>query len=323
MNALVKALLAGFAAAALLSTNAVSQTAATYPRKPVKIVVPFEAGGGADAQIRSMTSYLQKELGQPFVIINMPGAGGTIGTADGLRQRGDGYTLVFTGSGPLVTQPFILDLPYGENDYAVISQLSNTPRLIVAHPKAPFNDCKGMMDYAKANPGKVIVGISAVGSTDHFGFEQLKMDHKVDMKLIPQGGGGPQKVAVVGGHVEVAALTTVEALSAVKAGQVKPLGLMAAKRDPDYPDVKTCAEYGYPAVSGVGYYLIGPKSLPADIVKKLDAAVQKTLTDPGYLEAAKKGGLAITYMNGADTAREIVSTFDAYKNVAAKIGFKK
>lgn len=323
MNALVKALLAGFAAAALLSTNAVSQTAATYPRKPVKIVVPFEAGGGADAQIRSMTSYLQKELGQPFVIINMPGAGGTIGTADGLRQRGDGYTLVFTGSGPLVTQPFILDLPYGENDYAVISQLSNTPRLIVAHPKAPFNDCKGMMDYAKANPGKVIVGISAVGSTDHFGFEQLKMDHKVDMKLIPQGGGGPQKVAVVGGHVEVAALTTVEALSAVKAGQVKPLGLMAAKRDPDYPDVKTCAEYGYPVVSGVGYYLIGPKSLPADIVKKLDAAVQKTLTDPGYLEAAKKGGLAITYMNGADTAREIVSTFDAYKNVAAKIGFKK
>jgi tripartite-type tricarboxylate transporter receptor subunit TctC len=323
MNALVKALLAGFAAAALLSTNAVSQTAATYPRKPVKIVVPFDAGGGADAQIRSMTSYLQKELGQPFVIINMPGAGGTIGTADGLRQRGDGYTLVFTGSGPLVTQPFILDLPYGENDYAVISQLSNTPRLIVAHPKAPFNDCKGMMDYAKANPGKVIVGISAVGSTDHFGFEQLKMDHKVDMKLIPQGGGGPQKVAVVGGHVEVAALTTVEALSAVKAGQVKPLGLMAAKRDPDYPDVKTCAEYGYPVVSGVGYYLIGPKSLPADIVKKLDAAVQKTLTDPGYLEAAKKGGLAITYMNGADTAREIVSTFDAYKNVAAKIGFKK
>ena len=323
MNALVKALLAGFAAAALLSTNAVSQTAATYPRKPVKIVVPFEAGGGADAQIRSMTSYLQKELGQPFVIINMPGAGGTIGTADGLRQRGDGYTLVFTGSGPLVTQPFILDLPYGENDYAVISQLSNTPRLIVAHPKAPFNDCKGMMDYAKANPGKVIVGISAIGSTDHFGFEQLKMDHKVDMKLIPQGGGGPQKVAVVGGHVEVAALTTVEALSAVKAGQVKPLGLMAAKRDPDYPDVKTCAEYGYPVVSGVGYYLIGPKSLPADIVKKLDAAVQKTLTDPGYLEAAKKGGLAITYMNGADTAREIVSTFDAYKNVAAKIGFKK
>jgi len=323
MNALVKALLAGVAAAALLSTNAVSQTAATYPRKPVKIVVPFDAGGGADAQIRSMTNYLQKGLGQPFVIINMPGAGGTIGTADGLRQRGDGYTLVFTGSGPLVTQPFILDLPYGENDYAVISQLSNTPRLIVAHPKAPFNDCKGMMDYAKANPGKVIVGISAVGSTDHFGFEQLKMDHKVDMKLIPQGGGGPQKVAVVGGHVEVAALTTVEALSAVKAGQVKPLGLMATKRDPDYPDVKTCAEYGYPVVSGVGYYLIGPKSLPADIVKKLDAAVQKTLTDPGYLEAAKKGGLAITYMNGADTAREIVSTFDAYKNVAAKIGFKK
>ena len=323
MNALVKALLAGLAAATLLASNAASQTAATYPRKPVKIVVPFDAGGGADAQIRSMTSYLQKDLGQPFVIINMPGAGGTIGTADGLRQRGDGYTLVFTGSGPLVTQPFILDLPYRESDYTVISQLSNTPRLIVAHPKAPFNDCKGMMDYAKANPGKVIVGISAIGSTDHFGFEQLKLDHKVDMKLIPQGGGGPQRVAVVGGHVEVAALTTVEALSAVKAGQVKPLGLMAMKRDPDYPDVKTCAEYGFPVVSGVGYYLIGPKSLPPDIVKKLDAAVQKTLTDPGYLETAKKGGLAITYMNGADTAKEIASTFDLYKNVAAKIGFKK
>jgi tripartite-type tricarboxylate transporter receptor subunit TctC len=323
MNTLVRVLLAGFAVATLFSTNAVAQTASAYPRKPIKIVVPFDAGGGADAQIRSMTSYLQKELGQPFVIINMPGAGGTIGTADGLRQRGDGYTLVFTGSGPLVTQPFILDLPYNENDYTVISQLSNTPRLIVAHPKAPFNDCKGMMEYAKANPGKLLVGISAIGSTDHFGFEQLKMDYKVDMKLIPQGGGGPQKVAVVGGHVEVAAVTTVEASSAVKANQVKPLGLMATKRDADYPDVKTCAEYGYPVVSGVGYYLIGPKSLPADIVKRLDAAVQKTLTDPGYLETAKKAGLAITYMNGPDTNKEIVSTFNLYKGLAAKIGFKK
>ena len=193
MNTFVKALLAGLAAALLLPTNAASQTAPTYPRKPIKIVVPFDAGGGADAQIRSMTTNLQKELGQPIVIINMAGAGGTIGTADGLRQRGDGYTLVFTGSGPLVTQPFILDLPYNENDYTVISQLSNTPRIIVAHPKAPFNDCKGMMDYAKANPGKVIVGISAVGSTDHFGFEQLKMDHKVEMKLIPQGGEGRRR----------------------------------------------------------------------------------------------------------------------------------
>lgn len=323
MNTFVKALLAGLAAALLLPTNAASQTAPTYPRKPIKIVVPFDAGGGADAQIRSMTTNLQKELGQPIVIINMAGAGGTIGTADGLRQRGDGYTLVFTGSGPLVTQPFILDLPYNENDYTVISQLSNTPRIIVAHPKAPFNDCKGMMDYAKANPGKVIVGISAVGSTDHFGFEQLKMDHKVEMKLIPQGGGGPQKVAVVGGHVEVAALTTVEALSAIKANQVKPLGLMATKRDPDYPEVKTCAELGYPVVSGVGYYLIGPKSLPADIVRKLDSAVQKTLTDPGYLEAARKSGLSITYLNGPETSKEIAATFDQYKNVAAKIGFKK
>lgn len=323
MNTLVKALLTGFAATLLLSSNAAAQTASTYPRKPIKIVVPFDAGGGADAQIRSMTTHLQKELGQPIVILNMPGAGGTIGTADGLRQRGDGYTLVFTGSGPLVTQPFILELPYNESDYTVISQLSNTPRIVVAHPKAPFNDFKGMMDYAKANPGKLLVGISAVGSTDHFGFEQLKLDHKVDMKLIPQGGGGPQKIAVVGGHVEVAALTTVEALSAVKANQVKPLALMASRRDSEYPEVKTCAEFGYPVVSGVGYYLIGPKSLPPDIVRKLDSAVQKTLTDPGYLEAARKGGLSIAYANGAETSKEIATTYTQYKDVAAKIGFKK
>ena len=294
-----------------------------YPKRAVKIVVPFDVGGGADAQIRSMTSYFQKELGQPFVIINMPGAGGTIGTADGLRAKGDGYTLVFTGSGPLVTQPFILNLPYTENDYAVISQLSDTPRLVVANPKAPYNDFREMMEFAQKNPGKILVGISAIGSTDHFGMEQLKLDNKVVMKLIPQGGGGPQKVAVIGGHVDVAALTTVEAASAVKANQVKPLAIMASKRDPAYPDVKTCAEYGYPVESGVGYYLLAPKSIPADVLKKIDATVHKILSDKEYLELAKKANLAITYQSGEDTAKEIRKTYNLYKGVAEKIGFKK
>ena len=323
MTKLSKVLLMGFVAAMLLPISAFSQTASTYPKKPVKLVVPFDVGGGADAQIRSMTSYLQKELGQPFVIVNMPGAGGTIGTADGIRGRGDGYTLVFTGSGPLVTQPFILDLPYTEKDYVVVSQLSDTPRIVVAHPKAPFNDFKEMMDYAKANPGKLRIGISAIGSTDHFGFEQLKLDYKADLNLIPQGGGGPQKVAVIGGHVEVAALTTVEASSAIKGNQVKVLGIMAAKRDPTYPEVKTCAEYGYPVTSGVGYYLIAPKTIPADIASKIDTAIGKVLTNPEYLETAKKAGLAVVYANGADADKEVRKTFDLYRGLSAKIGFKK
>ncbi len=300
-----------------------SEAAEGYPKKPIKVIVPFGAGGGADTLARSMTTNLQDLLGQPIVVSNTPGGGGTIGTTQGLTAKADGYTIVLAASGPLYTQPFIIDLKYSQDDYVPVAQLSYVPRVVVAHPSAPYNSVKEMMEYAAANPGKALVGISAIGSTDHFAMEQLKLDHNVDLNLVPQGGGQAQKVAVIGGHVEVAAVTTTEGAALVESGQVKALGLMHSERDAAFPDLQTCEEQGYPVESGVGYYMITASDTPADIVTTLEKAINETFNDAGYQENAKKLKLILSFKNGPDTAKEIQKFYSLYEELAGKIGLKK
>ncbi|MCP4403365.1 MAG: tripartite tricarboxylate transporter substrate binding protein [bacterium] len=300
-----------------------SEAAEGYPKKPIKVIVPFGAGGGADTLARSMTKNLQDLLGQPIVVSNAPGGGGTIGTTQGLTAKADGYTLVLAASGPLYTQPFIIDLKYSQDDYVPVAQLSYVPRVVVAHPKVPYNTLKEMMDLVQEKPEDVIIGISAIGSTDHFGMEQLKLEHGVDLNLVPQGGGAAQKTAVIGGHVDVAAVTTTEGAALVESGQVKALCLMHSEQDAAFPGLQTCEEEGYPVESGVGYYMITAADTPVDIVAALEKAISDTFSDAEYQENAKKLKLVLSFKNGPDTAEEIQKFYNLYEELAGKIGLKK
>ena len=300
-----------------------SEAAEGYPKKPIKVIVPFGAGGGADTLARSMTDKLQDLLGQPIVVSNAPGGGGTIGTTQGLTAKADGYTLVLAASGPLYTQPFIIDLKYSQDNYVPVAQLSYVPRVVVAHPKVPYNTLKEMMDLVKEKPEDVIIGISAIGSTDHFGMEQLKLEHGVDLNLVPQGGGAAQKTAVIGGHVDVAAVTTTEGAALVEAGQVKALCLMHSEEDAAFPGLQTCEAEGYPVESGVGYYMITAADTPADIVATLEKAISDTFNDAEYQENAKKLKLVLAFLNGEETAKEIDKFFKLYGELAGQIGLKK
>jgi tripartite-type tricarboxylate transporter receptor subunit TctC len=270
-----------------------------------------------------MAEVMKEKLGQPLVGVNVTGGGGTIGTADALSSAPDGYTIELAASGPLYTQPFILNLQYSKEDYVTIAQVSYVPRVLVAKPDTPYDNVEELIAYAKANPGKVQVGIAATGSTDHFGFEQLLMDNSVDMNLIPQGGGNAQKVAVLGGHVDIAAITVTEGKPLVESGQVKALGVMHGTRDGLFPNIETFEEQGYSVESGVGFYLIAPKDVPAEYIAILEKAVDDTLHDPGYLATADKLNLVLTYLDADGAQGEINKFYNLYQKLANQIGLKK
>ena len=297
--------------------------AADYPKRPVKIIIPWGVGGGTDMLVRSMLSFMGKYFPRPMVVINKPGGGGTIGTTFALNAKPDGYTVCINGWGPFVTQPSLKKLQYTENDYIPVMQLSNIPRILSAYPTMPYNSMKEFMDYAKKNPEKIKAGVAAVGTTGHLAMVQLEQDFGVKFTQIPQGGGGPQKVALLGGHVDAAPLVASEAGPFTKTKQVKALCVMDSKRMPDLPDIPTCAEEGYPVESYVAFHLVVPKGTPEDRIKILHDAFKKCLEDPDFNKIAKKLNILIDYEDAQQSRAKLEKFRKLYAKIVSKLGIKK
>ena len=297
--------------------------AADYPKRPVKIIIPWGVGGGTDMLVRSMLSFMGKYFPRPMVVINKPGGGGTIGTTFALNAKPDGYTVCINGWGPFVTQPSLKKLQYTENDYIPVMQLSNIPRILSAYPTMPYNSMKEFMDYAKKNPEKIKAGVAAVGTTGHLAMVQLEQDFGVKFTQIPQGGGGPQKVALLGGHVDAAPLVASEAGPFTKTKQIKALCVMDSKRMPDLPDIPTCAEEGYPVESYVAFHLVVPKGTPEDRIKILHDAFKKCLEDPDFNKIAKKLNILIDYEDAQQSRAKLEKFRKLYAKIVSKLGIKK
>jgi tripartite-type tricarboxylate transporter receptor subunit TctC len=297
--------------------------AADYPNRPVKIIIPWGVGGGTDMLVRSMLSFMGKYFPRPMVVINKPGGGGVIGTTFALNAKPDGYTVCINGWGPYVTQPSLKKLQYTENDYIPVMQLSNIPRILSAYPTMPYNSMKEFMDYAKKNPEKIKAGVAAVGTTGHLAMVQLEQDYRVKFTQIPQGGGGPQKVALLGGHVDAAPLVASEAGPFTKTKQVKALCVMDSKRMPDLPDIPTCAEEGYPVESYVAFHLVVPKGTPEDRIKILHDAFKKCLEDPDFKKIAKKLNILIDYEDAQQSRAKLEKFRKLYAEIVSKLGIKK
>ncbi|MBW1995309.1 MAG: tripartite tricarboxylate transporter substrate binding protein [Deltaproteobacteria bacterium] len=310
-------------AAMILLISFPSLSVAKYPTKPVKVIVPWAAGGSTDILARSMLTVMDKYFPQPMVVINKPGGGGTVGTTQLLMSKPDGYTIGIIAFGPFVTQPHLKDLKYTENDYIVICQVSSIPRILIAHPSTPYNNIKEMIEYAKKNPGKVKAGVSAVGSTGYLAMVQLEMEHDVKFNIIPQGGGGPQKVAVLGGHIDVAPTTAGEGGPLVTAKQVKALCVMDNKRFTDIPDIPTGEELGVPIESGVIWHAYAPKGTPPDRVKILHDAIKNCLEDKTFQKIAKKLNLGIEYMDPEASKKRLDKFRTLYGEIIGKLGLKK
>jgi tripartite-type tricarboxylate transporter receptor subunit TctC len=295
-----------------------------YPNKPVKIIVPFPAGGTSDVMGRLVAEELSKALKQPFVVENVGGAGGVIGTERGAKSAPDGYTLIQTGVGQsAVAHGLDANLKYNsDTDFVHISQVHSGPNVLVVHPSMPFKTLKEMVDYAKANPGKLDYGFTPAAS-GHMAMELFKQTAGIFMLGIPYRGGGPMMTDILGGTIKVMFINQDVALQHIKAGKLVPLAVSSAQRNPLYPDVPTVAESGYKGFEALSWSgMSAPKGTPQPIIDKLEAAMTQALKSAAVRQRLESQGFVVPNPGSKPYTAFVKSEKERWTKVIKTAGIK-
>ena len=248
-----------------------------YPNRPIRLLTPFAAGGGSDLLARLIGPPLTEALGQPIVVDNRPGGGGTLGAGIAARAEPDGYTLILV-SGSFGANAALHELPYDSvTGITPIILMGTTPLVLTVHPKVPVKSVREFIDYAKANPGKLNIASAGIGGLDHLAGELFKLQTAAIYTVVPYKGSGPAMTALLSGEVSGSLTTLVTSIPHVKGGRLRALGVTTGKRSRALPDVPAIGETvpGYEVVHWYGLW--GPKGLPADIVKLWNREVAKAL----------------------------------------------
>ncbi len=262
----------------LAATAALAQTG-DFPTKPITLVVTFPAGGSSDALARPLAQRLQQALGQPVVIENRGGAGGTIGAAHVAKTAPDGYTLMITSSHHFIAQHVYKKLPYSYTQaFSPIAVIASVPSVLVVNTKSSASSLKDVLTLAKAQPGKLNYGSAGVGSTQHATAELFKFRSATQVEHVPYKGGGPMMVDLIAGQVDMAFETIPSAMTQIRGGKVKAIAVTTAKRSFALPDTPTMAEAGMPGFDApVWYGVVGPAGMPRALVNKLNTTINGLL----------------------------------------------
>ena len=309
------------AAIAFSSLTSFGVFAQTYPTKPIRIIVPFAPGGSTDIIARSMADPLSKQLGQPVIVENKAGGGGSVGALEVMRAPKDGYTLGIATVSTAASNPAInAKIGYAPlKDFTAITNIAATPNVIVVNPSFPARDFKTFMEVIKKNPGKYSYASSGTGGIGHMQTELFKSLTGAFIVHIPYRGAGPGLIDVVAGQVPIMFDNLPSALPFIKDGRLIAIVVAAPKRLAQLPNVPTFAEVGLAPANRMAYYgLLGPAGLPKDVVDKIYAAAQKAILDPAVRKRIEETG-SIINVNGPEAfSREIASEFATYKDVVAK-----
>ncbi len=286
-------------AAALVSLASGVALGQAYPNKPVRIVVPFAPGGNLDVTARLIGESMSKQLGQPFVIENRAGAGGALGQEAVAKSPPDGYTLVAGTTGTTIVSPLLIpNAPYSLKDFAPVGVMAVTPLLLEVPANSPHRDFKTYLAYVKANPGKVTMGHSGNGTTNHIAILQLQDALKVSFNIVPYKGSGPALIDLVGGQIESMIDQTSSSLPQIKGGKLKALAVGTRTRIADLPNVPTFQEEGvkdFEAATPSG--LLAPAKTPADVIRTLNTALNKALADPAVKQRLAELGSQVVPMS--------------------------
>ena len=282
MKCSMKSLSLGALGLALAATAGVPQARALdYPTRPVHVIVGYPAGGTTDILARLVGQYLSERLGQQFIIDNRSGAGNNIGTEAVVNAAPDGYTLLLVNPANAINATLYEKLPFNfVRDIVPVAGIIRVPNVMEVNPAVPVKTVAEFIDYAKANPGKVNMASSGNGTSIHVSGELFKMMSGVDMLHVPYRGSAPALTDLMGGQVQVLFDNMPSSIEYLKAGKLRPLAVTTAERSDALPGVPTVAETvpGYEASAWFG--LGAPKGTPAEIVDKLNAAVNAGLADP-------------------------------------------
>jgi tripartite-type tricarboxylate transporter receptor subunit TctC len=283
--------LAVIALSTALGGFAGSVLAQAYPTKPIRFIVPFNAGGGADAMARLLAVPLSERLGQQLVIENRGGAGGTIGAALGAKAPADGYTLVM-GSTNLAAAPSLHGkLPYDTvKDFTPVTLLAKTPSIFAVHPSLPVKSVKELIALARARPGQINYAGGA-GSTNHLDAELFKSIAKVDIVQVPYNGTGASLIGVVSGEASVIIAPTLVVLPHVRSGRLKALAVTSLQRSPAVPEIPTVDESGLPGYETAQWYgILAPAGVPEPIVTRLNAESVRIVQAPEFAARLARDG---------------------------------
>ena len=275
----------------LTSLSAGNAWSQAYPNRPIRVLVPFAAGGAVDTLARIVGQKLSEGIGQPVIVENRPGAGGNLDSDVLLKSPADGYTVLQTVNGIAISPSLYKVLPFDSNkDFAAVTQLVRSQLILVANPKLEANNVAELIKLAKAKPGGLNYGSTGVGNPLSLTMEMLKSAAGLEIQAVTYRGDAPANAALIAGEIQIGVMPMATTLPLVQGGQLKALAIGGATRSPAMPDVPTVGETipGFESTSWQGYFV--PAGTPRDIVVKLQQETAKVLKLPDVMERLRAGG---------------------------------
>jgi tripartite-type tricarboxylate transporter receptor subunit TctC len=286
-------ILAVVAALAIPTLSAAQSPPANYPDKPVKIIVPFAPAGPTDVVARLIATKLSERLGKQFYIENVVGAGGNTGMGQAARAAPDGHTILFVSSSYVVNPSLYPKIPYDPyKDFVPVTVAGDAPNILLVHPSVPAKTVAELIDYVKANPGKVSYASAGTGTTPHLSGELFRLSMKLDIVHVPFSGAGPAIQSIAGGHTPMAFTSLPPAIPLIKDGKIRALAVSAAKRVATLPNVPTLAEAGLPdQEADTLQAVLVPAGTPRPIVDFLYSEIKAIVALPDINERFEVLGL--------------------------------
>ena len=298
--------------------------AQSYPVKPIRMMVPFPAGGGSDTIGRTIGQKLAERWGTAVVTDNRAGAGGTIALELARSAQPDGHTLLVISGSQITNATLVTKVPFDvRTAYAPITQMTAQPYVLVAHPALPASSVKELIAYARGRPGTLNYASSGTGSSAHLGMELFKHLAKVDMLHVPYKGSGQAMIDLVAGQVQLLLASAISAMPQVKSGKLKALAVTSAKRSRALPDLPTIAEAGLPGFEVTGWYgLVAPARTPAAIVQKINGDVGQILAAPDVQQKLAGDGSEAAPGTPAQFTRTIAREIEKWTKLVQSSGIK-
>ena len=291
--------------AALATVVSFSAAAQNYPSKPVRLIVAFAPATTSDIIGRMLAEKLSQQMGQPFVVENRTGAGGTIAADQVAKSAPDGYTLLMSTAALPVSAHVYPDLKYDTvKDFASVTVITHSPLLLAANLNFPPKSVQELVQYARANPGKVNFGSAGVGTSHHLTGEKLKLDTGIDMLHVPYKGSGPAHIDLMGGQIQVMFDNIVALMPLVQSGKVRALAVSSARRHPLLPEVPSLQEAGVKDFETVAWFgFVAPAATPREVVTKLNAEIVRIVRLPDVEKRLVDSGSVIIGSSPQDADR--------------------
>lgn len=313
-SAFVLALVALFGG---LST-AGSTHAQAFPNKPLRLIIPYPAGGASDLTARAVVSVANEYLGQPMVVVIRSGGGGAVGAEAAAKSKPDGYTLFMADPANLIILPEVQKVAYNPADFVPVGQVASLPALLMVQAGSPWNSAKDFVEDAKKNPGK-LKHSAVTFSPEHLMFEAMGVKYGVKLTHVPSTGGGPALASLLGGHVDVNGLYPPVAYPHIQAGKLRALGVATTKRWAALPDVPTLPEQGFDLDARLWLAIVTMKGTPKPVLAKLREAVKKISDDTSFKTIMTRMGQQVDYLTADELAKQWSTDQTTLKGIISQI----